>query len=417
MLQRESAMSATAQPSIERSAIDRQVERLIESPGLQNSEALRNLLRYLVSQRLDRPHDHVKEYQIALDVLGRADSFDPRIDSAVRVQTSRLRNKLIEYYATAGSSDPVLIDIPKGTYSPVFQLRPQPVSISEAPGNHPMGAPAEGRSLRLWMAAVIGLSVLMAASLLVARMLPRAKSAAPRSGEPVTVFWQGFLDSDAEPLVVFSNAEFVGRPETGLRYFTSGRDAPEAVFDHYTGVGEVLSVHQLDQVFQGLNRRVQVKRGRLLSWDDAQNRDLVFLGSPSENLSLRDLPLGREFRFEIIQAAPRTGDLGIVNLHPAAGEQAVYFGSGQLPITEDYALVELVRGAAPAQSILLLAGTTTFGTQGAVEFVCNGNHLRELLPRIRGANGALAPFTALLRIKVSRGVPVEGTLVALRTGR
>jgi hypothetical protein len=93
----------------------------------------------------------------------------------------------------------------------------------------------------------------------------------------------------------------------------------------------------------------------------------------------------------------------------------VYFGSRQLPITEDYALVELVRGAAPAQSILLLAGTTTFGTQGAVEFVCNANHLREVLPRIRGANGALAPFTALLRIKVSRGVPVDSALVALRT--
>jgi hypothetical protein len=407
-------MSATAQLPLERSAIERQVERVIESPALQNSEALRNLLRYLVAQRLDRPHEHVKEYQIALDVLGRMDSFDPRIDSAVRVQTSRLRTKLGEYYATSGINDPIVIDIPKGTYSPVFQLRPRPaIPAPDTSGKNLTDAPDGGRSYRPWMAAAIGLGVVMAASLLVARMLPRA--AVPRAVEPVTAFWQGFLDSDAEPLVVFSNAEFVGRPETGLRYFTPGRDAPEAVFDHYTGVGEVLSVHQLDQVFHGLNRRVQVKRGRLLSWDDAQNRDVVFLGSPSENLSLRDVPLGREFRFEIVQEPPRTGDLGIVNVHPAAGEQAVYFGSRQLPITEDYALVELVRGAAPAQSILLLAGTTTFGTQGAVEFVCNANHLREVLPRIRGANGALAPFTALLRIKVSRGVPVDSVLVALRT--
>jgi len=409
-------MSVTAQPPIERSDIDRQIERVIASPGLQNSEALCHLLRYLVSQRLDRPQDHVKEYQIAVDVLGRADSFDPRIDSAVRVQTSRLRNKLIEYYATTGLHDPVAIDIPKGAYSPVFHARPrQPESIPEASGNRRLDAPAEGHVEWRWIASVIGVAIVLAASLVVARTLAPGKSATPRAGDPVTVFWQGFLDSDAEPLVVFSNAEFVGRPETGLRYFNAGRDAPEAVFDHYTGVGEVISVHQLDQVFHGLNRRFQLKRGRLLSWDDAQNRDLVFLGSPSENLSLRDLPLGREFRFEIVQAPPRAGDLGIVNLHPAAGEPAVYFGSGQLPITEDYALVELVRGAAPAQSILLLAGTTTFGTQGAVEFVCNANRIRELLPRIRAAGGALAPFTALLRIKVSRGVPVGSALVALRT--
>jgi len=61
----------------------------------------------------------------------------------------------------------------------------------------------------------------------------------------------------------------------------------------------------------------------------------------------------------------------------------------------------------------LLAGTTTFGTQGAVEFVCDPDRVRDL-PRISNATGGLAPFTALLRIKVNRGVPVEGDLVALR---
>jgi hypothetical protein len=138
------------------------------------------------------------------------------------------------------------------------------------------------------------------------------------------------------------------------------------------------------------------------------------LGSPSENLSLRDLKLGHEFRFETRRQPPRQGDLGIVNVHPANGEQEVYFGSPNLPITEDYALVELSRGVAPAQSILMLAGTTTFGTQGAVQFVCNPTRVGALLPRVRGANGALKPFTALLQIKINRGVPIETALVALR---
>ncbi len=236
---------------------------------------------------------------------------------------------------------------------------------------------------------------------------------AVKPSDPLAQFWQAFLQSGEEPLVVFSNAEFVGRPETGLRYFNPAHDRAEAVFDHYTGVGEVLSIHELDQVFGQLGRKVRVKRGRLLIWDDAKNRDVVFLGSPSENLSLRELALGHEFRFQTMTAPPRAGDLGIVNLHPAAGEQAVYFGSKELPITEDYAVVEMT-GSASAQSILMLAGTTTFGTQGAVEFLCSEEHVRQLLPQVQAGAGRLAPFAALLHVKVQRGVPVDTTLVALR---
>jgi hypothetical protein len=237
-----------------------------------------------------------------------------------------------------------------------------------------------------------------------------------KPNDPLAQFWQGFLQSNEEPLVVFSNAEFVGRPETGLGYFNPAHDQAEAVFDHYTGVGEVLSIHELDQVFGQLGRRIRVKRGRLLNWDDAKSRDVVFLGSPSENLSLRELTLGRDFRFQTMTGPPRAGDLGIVNLHPAPGEPAAYLGSKELPITEDYALVELISGSAPAQSILMLAGTTTFGTPDAVEFLCDEERVRQLWPRIQSGAGPghLAPFTALLHVKVQRGVPVDTTLVALR---
>jgi hypothetical protein len=390
----------------DREAILEQVERLIASPALQHSEALCQLLRYLAAHSLAKPEDHVKEYQIAVDVLGRPESFDPRLDSAVRVQTSRLRNKLIEYYATVGVNDPVHIDIPKGSYSVTFQFRKHARGMEIVPATGAVGWK------RPWIVAV--LVALAVTAVLLGRTWPVERHASTAAAGPVTSFWQGFLDSEAQPLVVFSNAEFVGRPETGLRYFTPGRDAPEAVFDHYTGVGEVLSTHELDQVFDRMKRPIQLKRGRLLSWDDAAKRDVVFLGSPSENLLLRDLQLGREFRFQTWEQEPRRGDLGILNVHPGPGEQPVYFASQKLPITEDYALVELVRDAAPASSILLLAGTTTFGTLGAVEFLCNEEQVKEFLPKIRGADGAIRPFTALLQIQVNRGVPSGIRLVALR---
>jgi hypothetical protein len=102
---------------LDRSVVEDELQRLIESPGLQHAESLCLLLRYLVEHALDRPAEHVKEYQIAVDVFGRSESFDPRIDSTIRVQTSRLRNKLVDYYATTGANDPVVIEIPRGTYA------------------------------------------------------------------------------------------------------------------------------------------------------------------------------------------------------------------------------------------------------------------------------------------------------------
>lgn len=395
-----------------------QADRVMHSTVLQGSEALCLLLRFLVSHSIAAPDTPVKEFQIATEVLGRSTNFDPRLDSAVRVQMSRLRAKLSEYYNTIGRDDALLIDIPKGGHTVVFRTRE---SLAQPPSNFAPAPPAPSGARWKWVAT--GLAVLFLGSVSVAAWAlvsnrPMAHSVgglAPNSA--TSKFWQGVLPGADEPLVVFSNAEFFGRPETGLRYFQPGADPADSVFDHYTGVGEVLSVHQLDQTFANLGRHLRVKRGRLLNWDDVKGRDVVFLGSPSENLSLRELSLGQDFRFETLTTPPRAGDLGIVNLHPGPGEQLAYAGSKALPITEDYALVELSRGGADARTVLMLAGTTTFGTEAAVEFVCDDEHVAQLLSQLAPAGGALSSFTALLHVKVQRGVPVETALVIVRPSR
>src|ERR1039457_5306872 len=392
-----------------------QIERIVNSPVLQNSEALCTLLKFLARRSLEAPEVPLKEHQIATVVFGRSPDFDPRLDSTVRVQMSRLRAKLAEYYNNAGRDDSIVVEIPKGSHGVTFREREAPPVPAPAVAPAVAPPPAVPALHNAWKWATLGLLavVVLLAVLLGIRPSEPGQSAVTRTDGPLYVFWRGFLQSSEEPLVVFSNAEFVGRPETGLRYYRPDRDAKASVFDHYTGVGEVISIHELDQVFARLGRPVQLKRGRLLNWDDAKNRDLVFLGSPSENLSLRELALGGEFRFETMTEGPRKCDLGIVNLHPALNEPSVFFGSRDLPITEDYAVVELAPGPTNAR-ILMLAGTTTFGTQGAVEFVCDPERIRDLLPRVSDHASGLVPFTALLRIKVSRGVPVDSALVALR---
>ena len=76
-----------------------------------------------------------------------------------------------------------------------------------------------------------------------------------------------------------------------MRCFDSARDSRDTILDHYTGVGEVLAVHALDRTFGLLHRQIRVKRGSLLSLDDVKNNDMIFVGSPAENLTLREIPV------------------------------------------------------------------------------------------------------------------------------
>ncbi len=199
-----------------------------------------------------------------------------------------------------------------------------------------------------------------------------------------------------------------------MRYYNPGQDAQNAIWDHYTGVGEVLAVHSLDQVFGLFRRQLRVKRGSLFSLDDAKHNNLIFLGSPSENLTLAEIPSTHEFVFLRLASGPRKGDLAIINQHPQGGEPKEFLASPSSPLLQDYAVVGYMRGLTAEGSVLILAGTTTFGTQAAAEYVSRQNSVEDLLARLTGSKtGELTPFEAVIRVKVARGVPVEAELAAL----
>jgi len=405
-----------------------QIERLLSSHTLHGSESLCKLLRYLANHSWDHPGASPKEYQIATEVFARQEDFDPHVDSMVRVQAGRLRSKLAEYYASEGAEDQLLVELPKGNYALTYHLRP-----SNSPRTNgetrlePTTAPvSEGQASRRWFAPILLIAIVLAAVLAVAadrffvRRAREAHAAIEPGDSPLAyrVFWKGFLTSSQEPWVIFSNAAFVGRPDTGMRYFNPARDAKSPILDHYTGVGEVLAVHALDTVFSSIHQDLKVKRGSLFSLDDAKNNDLIFIGSPSENLALLEIPSTQEFVFKQITIGPRAGNVSIINVHPQSGEPRIFLATpSDQPLTEDYSVVALVKGLDQSHSALILAGTTTIGTQAAVEYVCQPNTLEHLLLRLSVSNAAqLKPFEAVIRVKVARGVPVESELVALRKG-
>ncbi len=392
------------------------VERLIESSPLRSSESLCRLVRYLANRAIHDPGAPIREHEIAAEVFGRSGAFDPRIDSTVRVNIARLRAKIHDYYSGPGAEDPLVIELPKGSYTLVFYSRPveaEPeIAVRAVIETHANRA-EPARSNRLLVVALLcmtAVAAILAATLLLERA--RRDRTAVETGDMRSLrqFWGSLLSGPNDPWVVFSNATFVGKPVSGMRYFVPSRDSGRDVVDFYTGIGEVLSIHALDRTFALLNRSLRVKRGGLLSLDDVQNNDIVFVGSSLENLTLRDFPGLQDFKFNLIQTGPRAGEGSLINLAPREGEPKL-FVSSPLPLSEDYAVVGLVPGLNPSRWALILAGISTIGTQGAVEYVCREDNLRDLLARA----GNIKPnsrlfFEAVLDVHIKGGVPVQSEI-------
>jgi len=115
------------------------LERVIASEELRASPQFVAFLGFVVDTVQRGEANRIKAYTIAVEALGRAPDFDPETDSIVRVVAGRLRRALEKYYANAGASDPIVIELPRGSYVPVFRRRmiAQEPAVAAAPQKDP----------------------------------------------------------------------------------------------------------------------------------------------------------------------------------------------------------------------------------------------------------------------------------------
>jgi len=108
-------------PAVAVEAVRDQLKRILGSKAFARSPRISRFLSFVVEQTIDGQESKLKEYLLGVEVFGRLDSFDPRIDSIVRVEARRLRYKLDKYYESEGPGDPVYIQFRKGCYVPTFE--------------------------------------------------------------------------------------------------------------------------------------------------------------------------------------------------------------------------------------------------------------------------------------------------------
>jgi len=140
----ESSFTATTQTDANRADQCRaELAIVLASDAFKRSPKISLLLSYLCDKYFDGQAGEIKEYSIAVDVLGRDTHFDPHQDAVVRVDIHHLRKRLKEYYAAGGRDHEIHIVIPSGQYTPQF-ISPsdqEAAGRKPAPEKEPSGLP------------------------------------------------------------------------------------------------------------------------------------------------------------------------------------------------------------------------------------------------------------------------------------
>jgi hypothetical protein len=180
---------------------DALVERIVASPAFLKSARMRELLVFLCERALEGGDQAVRESEIGAAVFGRQPGYDTTQDPLVRVQVSQLRKRLQQYFENEGKEEPVIVEIPRGTYTPVFLKRQTeeiaaPPAIETAPAS-----PARVSRLTLFCAGLAAISLAVAVWALLRHQPTPEASAAPT----VNRLWSQFLENGQPACILISD--------------------------------------------------------------------------------------------------------------------------------------------------------------------------------------------------------------------
>jgi tetratricopeptide (TPR) repeat protein len=116
------------------------LQQILADRRFASAERNARFLRYVVEGALDGKAGEIKETVIATEVYGRSSTYDPKTDSIVRVEASRLRQKLRNYYENEGKFSAIRFHLPSGSYVPLFEKVEEPSRSHDTPAELTLAA-------------------------------------------------------------------------------------------------------------------------------------------------------------------------------------------------------------------------------------------------------------------------------------
>jgi hypothetical protein len=415
-----------------------ELANLLQSHHFKASRRCSDFLDYVVRQALKGTLAQLKERALGVELFNRSADYDTNCDPVVRATAGEVRKKLAQHYQESKRGRAYII-LPVGTYIPRFEIQvetPLELAVDEIEPRidpHPDllridTIPHKPSSLRdrilkkprsLLAVAILGPALVATIMYFGHGQIVAQREAvqAQNAGTALATFWNLFVSPQADTVAVFSEVRHHSGPSpAGAINYPIGLSLGKSASPGISGVGEVMGVHALDEVFNSFHRGLRAKRSNFFTFDDASSENVIFVGSPLANPPLRLLQNSRNFVFQIVSTKSGEPALAIINNKPQPGEQKEFLSTPEeLPIKDDYALISLSPGMRPDKRVLVLAGITTFGTQAAAEFVSRNDSIKSLLSHLKvSPGGDIEPFEAVISVKINDEVPVEERIVAVR---
>ena len=379
-------------------SVRQQLNRVLASHEFHSSKRSQDFIRYVVEHTLAGQADMLKERTIGIDVFGRSTSYEPSDDATVRVKAGEVRRRLGLYYAGQGSSDPVRIELPAGTYIPEFRWTTAATEAApqDAPAPVPVAPQKHGETRRAtWRSAAI-----VAAAILVLALAGWWFAHGRTRASALDQFWSPVLNGSA---AVSVDAAYV--PVYGLNRDAADPNHPEdfvLLTDQFVGGGDLLATARLSAMLTRLQHPYTLKIGNDVSFKDLRSAPAILVGYSYT----RWKEISSDMRYFIEVSKTRVGITD--NGKPTAWNIASLPADRRT--NEDYAIVSRLFHPDTHAMLVEIAGITQYGTDAAAELVTNSDLLAEAV-RDAPAGWQQKNLQIVLHVKVIAGTPSSPKVV------
>jgi hypothetical protein len=412
------------------------VRRIVSSPPFQKSTRLRDLLQFITEQTIHGNAHELTEQHIGNALFHKPSGYSPLEDSSVRVHARQLRLKLHEYFNEEGRNEPLILDIPKGSYAPVFRTVLKTADLPAAIASAPIPVMAWRRRATVpW--AICGILTMLSAVLSYRVIAHRTASAVPATS---SLSWPSsqIFDARHQTIIVVADSNYgmyriLASQQGSLDQYlrrdflrstpvskigeANSRLSEYILNSTLTSFADVADVVSLLKMAGGLQSQVSVRYPRELRMRDLDHNNCIFIGSPGSNPWVTLLQDKLNFR-ESETVVGKSAKV-FLNKNPLPGEKPEYEGlrwTGTMG--EDYATISLLPNVTHDGSVLAFQGLQQEGTEAAGRFLADEENRRQLMTALGiSASDSISQniwFEALIRSRTVSGAPNSTTLVAVR---
>jgi hypothetical protein len=379
---------------------------ILESAPFRKAPAMSSLLEFLWRQR----GAGISEYAVAVEALGKRPDFDPKTDATVRVQVSRLRQKLKEFYDAEGAEFGFQITVPLGGHELDIASN-QPVAESRRPSK---------LTLTLCVASVLAIAFLALAiqnwslrtrleSMEAERVKPAFWQEFFHNGKagsiylPMPVFfeWEGTTLKARDPLVN-DFADFHRSKE--LSELTARWGQPK-LLQNYTVTSDTFAAFKLVRYLRAKGIDLMVGSSADLSLEAFNDQNVVLIGIPGTSQHIKQLM--EKLPFYSIPGESRFA----YNRQPSSGEPERWGGASLSDSRRTtYGILALLPGRAAGSRILMLAGQESYAL---VSFLISPASLDLLAQSLRTA-GSPSYYETVVESEIDGKTVLSAKPVALR---